>query len=107
MTAKEFEALERALATANEAAQKYADTEDGGTCNFDALAIKVKATEKQMKWLDWFTFKWGKRESDGKTWYVIELDYSGQGNRRTCMAEEACRSMKEQGYDAMVYYQMD
>lgn len=107
MTAKEFESLERALSTANNAAQEYADTEDGGTCNFDALAIKVKATEKQMKQLDWFTFKWGKRESDGKTWYVIELDYSGQGNRRSRMAEEACRSMNEQGYDAQVYYQMD
>lgn len=107
MTVKEFEALKRALATASDAAQKYADTEDGGTCNFDALAIKVKATEKQMKQLEWFTFKWGKRESDGKTWYVIELNYCGQGNRRARMADEACKSMEAQGYTAMTYEQMD
>lgn len=107
MTKNEFDALEMALLKANEAAQQFANTEDGGSCNFDALAIKVKATEKQMKQLDWFTFKWGKRHPDGKTWYVIELDYSGQGNRRTRMAEAACESMKAQGYESSVYYQVD
>lgn len=107
MTSKEFEALERALAAADKAAQKYADTEDGGTSNFDALAIKVKATERQMKQLDWHSYKWTKRDTDGRTWYVIELNYSGQGNRRTRMAEEACKSMEAQGYSATVYYEAD
>lgn len=107
MTSKEFEALEMALLKANNDAQAYADTEDGGSCNFDSLAIKVKATEKQMSQLDWFTFKWGKRGKDGKTWYVIELDYCGQGNCRSRMAEAACKSMEAQGYEATVYYQMD
>lgn len=107
MTAKEFDELEFALAKANQDSQKYADTEDGGSCNFDALAIKVKATPKQMAQLDWYTFKWGKRGLDGKTWYVVELDYSGQGNRRTRMAKEAMRSMGAQGYEATVYYQLD
>ena len=108
MTAKEFEALEVALLKANNDIQAYAGTEDGGSCNFDSLAIKVKATEKQMKQLDWFTFKWLKRDpADGKTWYVIELDYWGQGNCRSRMAEAACKPMEEQGYEATVYYQMD
>lgn len=108
MTSKEFEAMEMALLKANESAQAYANTEDGGTCNFDALAIKVKATEKQMKQLEWWSFKWMKRDpTDGKTWYVIGLDYNGQGNRRTRMAEAACKSMEAQGYQSTVYYQMD
>lgn len=108
MTAKEFEALELALSKANNDAQAYADTEDGGSCNFDSLAIKVKATEKQMKQLDWYTYKWGTRDrNDGKTWYVILLNYCGQGNCRSRMAEAACKSMREQGYEATVYYQLD
>lgn len=108
MTAKEFEALEMALLKANNDAQAYADTEDGGSCNFDSLAIKVKATEKQMSQLDWGSYKWSKRDpTDGKTWYVVVLDYCGQGNRRSRMAEAACESMREQGYETTVYYQMD
>lgn len=107
MTAKEFEALEIALMNAEKEAQKFAGIADGGTCNFDSLAIKVKATPRQMRMLDWDSYKWGKRDKEGGTWYVICLNYMGQGSRRTRMAEEACRYMESQGYKATVYYQMD
>lgn len=107
MTANELQQLNVVLREANQAAQIYADTEDGGTCNFDSLAIKVKTTEPQMKQLEFGSYKWGKRDSDGKTWWVISLDYSGQGNRRTRMAEEAARYMSSKGYNATVYYEID
>lgn len=107
MTRKELDTLERAIQRAEAYAQKYANTEDGGTCNFDAPAIKVEASEKQMKMLDWVTYKWGKRDTDGRTWYVLDLNLSGQGNRRTRMAEAVCEYLKLAGYKTMMYYQMD
>lgn len=36
MTTKEIDALEKAIMIAEKEARKYAETEDGGTCNFDA-----------------------------------------------------------------------
>jgi hypothetical protein len=107
MTAKEVDALEMAILKAEQDAQKYANTEDGGTCNFDAPAIKIKATEKQLACMDWRVMKWGKRCEDGRTWFVVWLNLSGQGNRRTRMAEAAAESLKASGYETTVYYQMD
>jgi len=107
MTAKEIEALEMAILKAEKAARKYADTEDGGTCNFDAPAVKLKATERQLSGMEWPMMKWGKRQPDGGTWFVILINLSGQGNRRTRMAEAAAKSLQESGYDATVYYEVD
>lgn len=107
MNTKELDALEAAICKAEAAAQKYADTEDGGTCNFDTPIIKVKATERQLAQMDWQVFKVGKRQPDGGTWYQILINLSGQGNRRTRMAEAAAKSLQESGYNASVYYEVD
>lgn len=107
MTKKEIDKLEMAILKAEKEAQKYADTEDGGSCNFDTPMIKVKATEKQLAQMDWQVFKVGKRQSDRETWYQVLINLSGQGNRRTRMAEAAAKSLQEQGYESSVYYEID
>lgn len=107
MKANEIDALEAAICKAEQYAQKYANTEDGGTCNFDAPAVKLKATERQLACMDWQVMKWGKRCEDGRTWFVLWLNLDGQGNRRTRMAEAVAESLKASGYDVTIYQQMD
>lgn len=107
MTHYQFDNLETAIMNASKAAEAYAYTEDGGTCNFDSPAIRVKATARQMAMLDFSVTKWGRRLPDGSTWYVINMPLSGQGNRRSRMAEAAADSLRAQGYEACVCYQMD
>lgn len=107
MKAKEIEALELAILRAENYAQKYAGTEDGGTCNFDTPAIKLKATERQLACMDCPVMKWGKRCKDGRTWFVLWLNLDGQGYRRTRMAMAAAESLKASGYDVTLYQQMD
>lgn len=110
MTDKYIE-LTNALIKAKEAAQVYANTEDGGTCNFDSPVIdyremhmsKAKAAEA-IKAAGLRCFEW-------KSWGGIRLVICGigygQGNRNTRMAEAAYESLKNSGISASMYYQMD
>lgn len=107
MTAKEIDRLEMAICRAEQHASRFADTEDNGTCNFDTPMIKVKATERQLAAMDWKVMKYGKRQPDGTSYFLIFIDLRGQGNRRTRMAEAAVESLRESGYNASVCYQMD
>lgn len=107
MTSKEIDALELAIMRAEQDAQKYADTEDGGTCNFDSPMVRIKATEKQLSVMDWPVYKYGKRHADGTTWFVISMNLNGQGNRRTRMAQAAADSLRAQGYETSLYQSMD
>jgi len=101
--------LTKALKKAKEAAQAYANTEDGGTCNFDSPAIdyrkmhmsKAKAEEaitaaglRCFEWNSWA----------GKRLVVCGI---GSGQGRTRMAEAAYESLKADGIAVTMYYQMD
>lgn len=107
MKANEIDALEMAILKAEKEARKFENTEDGGTCNFDTPMIRLKATERQLAQIDWQVMKYSKRQPDGSTWFLIFINLSGQGNRRTRMAEAAAKSLQKSGYNAAVYYQMD
>lgn len=105
MTRKELDALEYALAKANQVAKMFTNSEDGGTCNFDTPIINIKATQKQVASLDFKLSKctWGLY----KGWWFVDLPLYGQGNRRTRMAEAIAKSLNESGFNASVYYQVD
>jgi len=105
MTKEEVRLLSIALNKAQEESMKFANTEDGGTCNFDTPMINIKATKKQISQLEYRLEKctWGL----WKGWYFVEIPLSGQGNRRTRMAEAIARSLKNSGYETGVYYQVD
>jgi cell division GTPase FtsZ len=106
-----YKALTAALEKAKEAALKYADTEDGGTCNFDsptidyrAMHMKKSKAEEAIKAADLRCFDWN--GYGGIRLVVCGLGY-GQGNRKTRMAEAAHESLKADGIECGMYYQMD
>lgn len=103
--------LTNALIKAKEEAQKYINTEDGGTCNFDSPAIdyremhmsKARAIEAikaaGLRCFDWKCFR--------SPYLVICGIGAGQGSRNTRMAEAAYESLKNSGISATMYYQVD
>lgn len=107
---EQYEKLKEALHKAIGAAE-FAQTEDGGTCNFDSPILfcedmgyseqKALAAIKEIG-LDTYPLSgiWrGCIVIDGRT--------KGQGNCRTAMAEAFAASLKESGIKCGVYYQMD
>lgn len=103
-----YEQLERDLKVAVENAKRVAENaEDGGTCNFDSLELrlprwnreKVKETAKNAGVGAWFSDYWKA--------FIISVPVFAQADRRTIQAEEMARTMKELGYSASVYYQID
>lgn len=110
-TPDKYTLLTQALEKAKKAAQKYINTEDGGTCNMDCPAIdyremhmsKAKA-EEAIKAAGLRCFDW---KLWSKTYLVICGIGTGLGNRNTRMAEAACESLKASGIAATMYYQMD
>lgn len=85
-------------------------TEDGGTCNFDAPVLHLdrwnaKQIEQAAKEAGGSAWKW--------TWgkatmgWVFSPRSSGQGSRRTRRAEAIAKAMEAKGYSVSVYYQMD
>ncbi len=99
--------LIRALRRATVASIEHAEDDDGGTCNFDAPVLDYKsygmtkdAAEQAIKSLGFTCREW-----EGSL--VIVCFLSGQGNRRTQMAEAFYRSMSNDGIPSGMYYQMD
>jgi hypothetical protein len=98
-----------ALRRAAELARPLDDTEDGGTCNFDSLQLdlpgyreaEVLEAAKQAG-LRAFATKIFKQKV-----FVVNVPVARQGNARTRQAESMKKTMRELGYDASVYYQMD
>jgi hypothetical protein len=45
--------------------------------------------------------RWGTRL------FIVSVPFGGQGNRRTRQAEAMAKSMRDAGYEASVWYQMD
>lgn len=95
---------------AQEAANQFIDCEDGGTCNCDTVTIRLTGfTPNEIKELQQncplVGDKLTSRIFKGCRWLHFKL--SGQGNRRTKMAQEAYKSLESAGYDVSIYYQMD
>ena len=108
-TKGELNELNQALLNAVNAAAMLDNTEDGGTCNFDEVTLKIKIPKKFIQYISvklekMLTRDWGRL---WKGYYLVDIPLSGQGNRRTRMAEAACQALKAAGYDAQVYYQCD
>lgn len=106
-----YAALTAALVQAKEAAQKYINTEDGGTCNFDSPAIDYRAMHMSKGKAVEAILAAGLRCFEWKSWggnrLVICGLGEGQGNRNTRMAEAAEKSIKSVGIVTAMYYQMD
>jgi hypothetical protein len=106
-----YAALRDALAAALEAGRQAekADPEDGGTCNFDAAALRLPrwnaakveqaAQEAGTSCFDWTLY--------GQRRFVFQPDSTAQANARSRNAEAMTASLRSQGYDAFDYCQMD
>ena len=108
-TKKELNELNNALINAVNSAAMLDDTEDGGTCNFDMVTLKIKIPKKLIQYISVKLEKMLARDW-GRLWkgyYLVDIPLSGQGSRRTRMAEAACNSLKAAGYNAMMFYQCD
>lgn len=105
MTTAELNKLINDITNANNEAQMYDDVKDGGSCNFDSPIINIKLTRKERETLEMFLTPVG--EKGYKNCYFVEIDLCGQGARRTKMAEVASQSLRNAGYNASVYYQLD
>ena len=99
--------LIRALRRATVASMAKANTDDGGTCNFDSPVLDYQAAgiardeaERIIKAAGLSCYDWEKM-------LVLGIATFGQGNRRTEMAEAFMRSMIESGFPSCMYYQMD
>lgn len=103
------EKLTNALKRAAIAAAPLLDREDGGTCNFDAPTLNCQAcglnmtmAKEAVKAAGLMGREWGRTGA-----LIINGFMSGQGNRRTAMAEAFSKSLNAQGYSSGMYYQMD
>lgn len=103
--------LAEAIIKANEAARAADPEDDGGSCNFDNVCIKLPRWKQED--IDKVIELSGTRITEplssnfwkGYRW-VSTLAH-GQAHRRTKMKEAACKVLREAGFDVDMYYQMD
>ena len=108
-TSADLKELNNALLNAVTAAAMLDETEDGGTCNFDSVILKIKIPAQFVP-QTWVELDKMLVRDYGKMWrgcYMVDIPLSGQANRRTRMAEAACKELNNAGYNAFLYYQCD
>jgi hypothetical protein len=82
---------------------------DGGTCNFDSPTIFLPGVREKLvqecaaeAGIGFSARKWF-----GRRYFFVETPAYGQANRRSIMAEAACRRLEEMGLKAVLYCQAD
>lgn len=104
-----FDQLRKDLEEAREKAIKASTGEDGGSANLDKLALALPCVKKQsvvetIRKAGLYTI--GKVEWIGKR-YFISAPIPKQGNDNTRQIEVMYQSLKEKGYDVLIYWKMD
>ncbi|MDR3560509.1 MAG: hypothetical protein P4N59_03565 [Negativicutes bacterium] len=87
-----------------------ADSEDGGTCNLDAVFIRLpryneEKTNEAIHAAGLSGFKC--RHSWFGTGFIVNPNTSGQGNRRARAATVMYNELKSKGYELSHWQQMD
>lgn len=105
-TKKIAEGIRKAVA----AAQEFATIDDGGTCNFDSAYLRVpgmrESQAEEIEKLAGVHLSLHNYQFHGRILSIIG-GRSGQGNRQTKMAETMRESLRADGFDTGMYYQMD
>lgn len=102
------EKFAKALSVAKAEAMKFADIEDGGTCNFDSATVRLEGwratdVEKACEIAGVHCYKFA-----GKYYRPWHICYThGQGDRRSRMAEAFNESLIASGYDSGMWYATD
>ena len=105
----QYKKLAEDLKAAHAYGLAHMGSDDGGTCNFDAPALTLPGWDKKLveaaaRSAGVGCFVWALWND---TTYVFSVRGVGQGYTRTKAAEAMSRYLKEQGYEAGMYYQMD
>jgi len=99
-----------AIEYAVEAAQTFAEHDDGGSCNMDSAFIQAEgmsdAEAKEIGKISGVRVYLLDSEMYGRILMLGGIT-NGQGFRRTKMAEVAQQILAEKGLDSGVWYQMD
>lgn len=108
-TKKQIKALNTALIKSKERSDAFREEDDYGTCNFDTpqLFLTGWSAEDVRLAFDQTGMRYEVQSVGNRLCVDIYGCASGQASRRTKMAEAIRDSLKEAGYDAYVYYQMD
>jgi hypothetical protein len=109
MAQNRYKALTEALREAVKIATPYAFSEDGGTCNFDSLELVLPRynEEKTLAAIRAAGVRGFKTTLWGKTMYLVSEPVQRMANAKTRQVEKMRDVMKEKGYTAGVWYQMD
>lgn len=104
-----YKKLYEDLVKAKEAAIEAAKGEDGGSANLDTLTIRLPRY-KEDKVIE--VVKAAGLYTRGRTQWIgsrffIEPPGCGQGNSRYRAVQAMKNVMEEEGWDVLVYYQMD
>jgi hypothetical protein len=99
------------LKLAIEAANAVENRDDGGSCNFDSIALKPPSPSKKK------FFEAAIQEAGLNAWYADERPWKGnfmvsppnggQAAYRTRQVEAMKKVLKEKGYEVTIYYQAD
>lgn len=97
---------------ATQAWVEYGASEDGGTCNFDSPAVRFTGAhagtvDAASSIVGAHCYRWQEKRKNPFYDYFVFSNPTGQGNRRSRIAERTAELLKERGYDTAVYYQMD
>ena len=111
MQDKDYKKLGFALMEAKEEIKKYINYEDGGSCNLDSPLVKLERVnpDKLRKLNE--DFEVNVHSVRGSSWwkgfFYLGIPLSGQGFRRTKMAEVIRDVLERNGFQAAVYYCME
>lgn len=95
-----------------QAREEFGKSEDGGTSNFDSPAIRFPGAhagtvEAAASLVGENCSRWNNRRNQPFYDFFVFSGPTGQGNRRTRIAERTTELLKERGYDTTVCYRMD
>jgi hypothetical protein len=109
LPAKYLKLAEDLAAAHSTALAETADVDDGGTCNFDSPMLSLPRwnrahVEEAARIAGVGAFQW---RGWAGTYWVFCPRVPAQANRRSACSERMYELLKEKGYDASMYYQMD
>lgn len=107
MTKEELASLPAKIRIATEAgkAAAAACTDDGGSANLDRVVIPLRGLRaNQIKGLPGEVYPASTYHPRG---LHLSVPFTGIGNRRYAGVQAMYRSLKDQGVDCYVYYQLD
>jgi len=110
MEKREIERVAEAIIIAKKESESVKSTVDRGSCNLDTVCISLKGWRKGD--IDELSKKCGVGISERLSGYFsgyrfLHIETGGQADLRSAVMESAFKSLKKQGIDCVMWYQLD